>query len=348
MRRSRLLCTDPPCSPLPPPTRQLAEASKEEQEKAQAAEAIAATTSLKTSFDAEFDLAGLLGMSDAEALLGAGTDTQHEEGIMDTSETPQTVDQTGRGSLAADASGKRLLKARERRYATEADLEPPAAEIEVDDEPAEKAANQTVSSLGKRLRGFDDSSDEDDDEDDSIRVPGLHDDDDGSDEEARENVPPRKQARPTLDENHHDTADLPSWLERQRSKATTVRQSKKAQERGKAAQGGKMALLSTIFSPHELEGIAPSRKAARRKARKDKKRMEKSSAGGLTDILEATMDFTDEDGEEIEQDEDLNPSVALQDVDEDEDMGGDNTKHIKRGADFSLLAVQGDDAEEEL
>ena len=109
-----------------------------------------------------------------------------------------------------------------------------------------------------------------------------------------------------------------------------------------------MALLSTIFSPHELEGIAPSRKAARRKARKDKKRMEKSSAGGLTDILEATMDFTDEDGEEIEQDEDLNPSVALQDVDEDEDMGGDNTKHIKRGADFSLLAVQGDDAEEEL
>ncbi len=322
--------------------------SKEAQEKERAAAAIASTSEIKTSFDAEFDLAGLLGLADAEALDGAGDEASTRNAAlpaMDTSETPQAPI-TGRGSLANNKEQKPLLKARQRRFATEADLLPPVAEIEVDAEPeataaaavaADTTANQTMSSLGKRRR-FDDSSDEEDeDEEDLTR------DFDSEDEDESRFVPPRKQVRAEVDSSFDDSSvDLPSWLERQRQKASAAPKGKKggiaARDVSGAGHTGKMALLATVFSPTELAGLAAPRNAARKKAKKAKRRAEKNSAGGLTDLMDAGLEFDDGD-----LDEDADESLVPE---QEAEIMAD--RPVSKSVGFSALAVDGDEEEEEL
>ena len=308
------------------------------------AEAIAATSSLKTSFDAEFDLAGLLGEADTEALLGAGGTAQAE--AMDTSELPQSISnavpQTGRGSLAHSADGKALLQARERRFAADE-----AESIAIDDEPvatapqAEDVANQTTSTLGKRRRfGNDDSSDEDEESQDE-------EDSDSEMEGRRAAVPPRKQvraARQDLSAVGADNAeDLPSWLDRQRNKAVTGKQKRRDANAkdAKLSQRGTLALLSSVFSPVELENMAVSRGTARKRAKKLKRRAEKSGAGGLADFVEQTV-LEDEEANDLSEDGKDDDADVIEEDDEPLD-----SRHNKRQP-FAMLEVDsGQDASEE-
>ncbi|KDN43414.1 hypothetical protein K437DRAFT_274891 [Tilletiaria anomala UBC 951] len=335
--------------------------TKEQLESEAATAAIAATTSIKTSFDAEFDLAGLLGEADAEALMGAGSEVNAVASEMGTFETPQTV-LSGRGSLA-DSDGKALLQAREPKFvgAEQPDIATKEQAMLLAD-----TSNQTIKSLGKRRRRPDDDAnilaDSDDAGDPRTESDSDSDDDGPSGGPFRaELIPPRKQVRidPTATLQHAAVAntepaeaeDLPSWLERQRSKASSERKSKKdTGPQAEAKQTGKLALLSTVFSPSELENMAVSRGSARKKAKKQKRRAEKGSAGGLTDIMETAMDLVEDADDD---------AFIAQDVDEDVDFLADPTgKQDEAAKVITQLPKQpahamvdfnaGDESEEEL
>lgn len=240
-------------------------------------------SSVVTNYSEAFDLAALLGEADAEAF--GGLNTSDEARL-----------------------GKSVPAPPARRYAED------ETQIQADEEPEATTditadlSHATTSTLGKRQRdAFD--SDDDEEEEETEAAEELD-----SDEEADNLLggkstgawearaisrtltaaanPTKKSALPVSQKSEPayvpplESQNEPEWLERQRAKASLPSKRNQVELNRK----GKMTELSTIFSEEELKSLAPSRGTSRKKAKKQKRREERSGAG-LVNILETAMDL---------------------------------------------------------
>lgn len=273
--------------------------------------AIAATSEIKTTLDQEFDLDALF----------AGLDNP-DEALSGAQAEPIAVGNVGRGSVV---QGGAALQARERRMATQQDLDRAAGDLIEEDEeemvvpvpaaaPPAPAHDTTSTSLGKRRRDLDDSDDDGggQGEEEEEMVPSyMQTRDFDSDSDDEDLVPsrllptrPQAAAREEAEDEMEDDAmvpapavaapqaagdHLPSWLEKQQRKAAQAGKKQRA-ELSKRAQ------LATIFSAEELDGMQlQSKGKARKKARKLARRERKANADGLGDLIEMGMELRDHD-----------------------------------------------------
>jgi nuclear GTP-binding protein len=231
-------------------------------------------------FDAAFDLAALLGEADAEALGGG----------------------SGVGRTPAPAPPQR-------RYAAlEAD-EDEATALEEDTEPILPAAPPSppsaapgtrkpklgdasfTSSLGKRRRGMDAEEPMSDSESDEEEVSSARALSPLSDDEApvASSAVPLASAGEGVDAAAAAAAaaraNEPEWKQRERAKAEGP-----ALAATKAR--GRTAELGAFFSAAEMAGLAESRGAARKRAKKAKKR-DTLAGAGLVQDLEAAMNIAE-------------------------------------------------------
>lgn len=243
-------------------------------------------SSVVSNYSEAFDLAALLGEADAEAFGGLATSDETK-------------------------LGKSVPAPPARRYAEDEGKIQEDEEPEIGTDSNADLSHATTSTLGKRQR---DEFDSEDDEDEEEEVAEEVDSDEETDTllggnsagawEARaisKNLtaasslvqPKKKTTLPVSQKSESSpiippitSKDEPEWLERQRAKASLPSKRNQMELNRK----GKLDELSTIFSEEELKSLAPSRGNSRKKAKKQKRREEKSGAG-LVNILETAMDL---------------------------------------------------------